>query len=419
MEAKISKPKAPKAPDPQATAAAQTGTNVSTAIANNAMGQINQVTPDGSLTYSNSGTHQWRDPGTGQMYNVPQYTATTTLSPEAQAIRDQTNAADLSLAKLAAEQSGRAGELLNQPMGLDSLPPGADRSGATTAQYGASLKAPQYSQSGTAIPQLGDTAGLATGYQNDFSGDKKQVVDALMGQIDERRGVDMEKLRSQLANQGVGIGTEQYSRAMDDFQRSQDAARTQALLAGGQEQSRLTGLSRDEAQFGNSAKQQEFSNTTNNRMALYGLGEDQRRYGDSMQQQSFADQGLIQGREDAIANNQFGQQQQLYDATDNARTRSMQEQFALRNQPINEITALLSGSQVSTPQFGIAQSAQMPTTDIAGITQQGYANQMAAYNAKQQQQQAMMGGLFNLGASALTGGMFGAGGMFGKAAAGG
>lgn len=412
----MSKPKAPKAPSPQETAAAQTGTNVSTAIANNAMGQINQVTPDGSLTYSNSGTHQWRDPGTGQMYNVPQYTATTTLSPEAQAIRDQTNAADLSLSKLAAEQSSRAGELLNKPMGLDSLPPGADRSGATTAQYGQSLNAPQYSQSGTAIPQLNDTAGLATGYQNDFSGDKKQVVDALMGQIDERRGVDMEKLRSQLANQGVGIGTEQYSRAMDDFQRSQDAARTQALLAGGQEQSRLTGLSRDEAMFGNSSKQQEFSNTTNNRMALYGLGEDQRRYGDSMKQQSFADQGLIQGREDAIANNQFGQQQQLYDATDNARTRSMQEQFALRNQPINEITALLSGSQVSTPQFGIAQSAQMPTTDIAGITQQGYANQMAQYQAKQQQQQAMMGGLFNLGASALTGGMFGAGGMFGKAA---
>ena len=303
-------------------------------------------------------------------------------------------------------------------MGLDNLPAGADRSGATTAQYGASLKAPQYSQNGTALPSLQENAGLSTGYQNDFSADKKQVVDALMGGINEQRDRDMEGLRTQLANQGVGIGTEQYSRAIDDFNRSQDAARTQALLAGGQEQSRLTDLSRNEAQFGNSAKQQEFANSTNAKMGLYSLGEDQRRYGDSMKQQGFADKTMIQGREDAIANNQFGQQQQLYDATDNARTRSMQEQFALRNQPINEITALLSGSQVSTPQFGIAQSAQMPTTDIAGITQQGYANQMAQYQAKQQQNQAMMGGLFNLGASALTGGMFGAGGMFGKAAAG-
>ena len=160
------------------------------------MGQINQVTPDGSLTYSNSGTHQWRDPSTGQMYTVPQYTATTTLSPEAQRIRDQTNEADFNLAKLASEQSGRAGELLNQPMGLDNLPAGADRSGATTAQYGASLKAPQYSQNGTALPSLQENAGLSTGYQNDFSADKKQVVDALMGGINEQRDRDMEGLRT-------------------------------------------------------------------------------------------------------------------------------------------------------------------------------------------------------------------------------
>ncbi len=40
----------------QQTAAASTPTNVGTAVANAYLGNVNQVTPDGSLTYSQSGT---------------------------------------------------------------------------------------------------------------------------------------------------------------------------------------------------------------------------------------------------------------------------------------------------------------------------------------------------------------------------
>ena len=53
----MGKPKPPEPPDPKETGAAATGTNIGTAIANNAMGMVNQVTPDGSLTYGQSGTH--------------------------------------------------------------------------------------------------------------------------------------------------------------------------------------------------------------------------------------------------------------------------------------------------------------------------------------------------------------------------
>jgi hypothetical protein len=152
------------------------------------------------------------------------------------------------------------------------------------------------------------------------------------------------------------------------------------------------------------------------RMGLFGLGEDQRRYGDAMAQQQFGNQQAIQGRGDAIAGTQFAQQQSIFDAQDNARARALQEQLALRNQPINEITALMSGSQVATPQFGIAQSAMIPTTDFAGIQQQGFGNQMANYQQQNANYQAMLGGLFGLGSSAITGGMFGGGGMPGAAA---
>lgn len=400
----MSKPRAPTPPDPQQTAAAQTGTNVSTAIANTAMGQVNQVTPDGSLTYSATGNHTWTDPSTGQTYNVPQYTATTTLSPEAQAIRDQNNTASLNLATLAANQSGRADQLLSDPFSTGNLPQGADRSGWSPVNYGGNLNAPQFSQGGSPLP---GTANLQDSYtpEGGFSADRQRVEDALMGRLNTQRSRDMEGLRTQLANQGIGIGTEAYSRALQDFDRTNTDMRTSAILASGQEQSRLLGEARGAAGFTNDARQTDFTN----RVGLFGMGEDQRRYGDSMAQQGFQNQQAIQGRSDAIADANFGQQGAIYDAQDNARLRELQTQLALRNQPINEITALMSGSQVQTPNFGIAQSAMIPTTDYAGIQQQGYQNQMARYQQQMAPWQQAMGGLFGLGSSALIGG-FGSGG---------
>ena len=81
----MGKPTAPAPPDPTATARAATGTNVSTAVANAELGNINQVTPQGNLDYSQSGTFNWTDPTTGSSYSIPQFTATQTLTPLGQA----------------------------------------------------------------------------------------------------------------------------------------------------------------------------------------------------------------------------------------------------------------------------------------------------------------------------------------------
>ena len=221
-----------------------------------------------------------------------------------------------------------------------------------------------------------------------------------MGRLDQQRGRDMEGLRTQLANQGINIGTEAYSRALQDFERTNTDMRTSAILGSAQEQSRLLGEARAAGGFTNEARQQDFANRT----GLFGLGEDQRRYADAMAQQQFGNQQAIQGRGDAIAGAQFAQQQSIFDAQDNARARALQEQLALRNQPINEITALMSGSQVATPQFGIAQSAMIPTTDYAGIRQQGFQNQQANYQQQNANYQAMLGGLFGLGSAGITAG---------------
>lgn len=72
------------------------------------------------------------------------------------------------------------------------------------------------------------------------------------------------------------------------------------------------------------------------------------------------------------------------------------ELMAERNQPINEITALMSGSQVSNPTF-----ASTPQTNVAGVDYSGLVN--SNYQAKVANQQALMGGMFGLGSAAIGG----------------
>ena len=78
------KPDPPQPPDPIRTAAGATATNVGTAVANPQMNNINQITPQGALTYSQTGTFDWNDPTTGQTYHIPLTTATQSLSPDQQ-----------------------------------------------------------------------------------------------------------------------------------------------------------------------------------------------------------------------------------------------------------------------------------------------------------------------------------------------
>ena len=61
------KPDPPTPPNPVVTAAAQTGTNVSTAIANTMLNRTNQVTPQGSLTYNTTGSHIGPIPPPGKL----------------------------------------------------------------------------------------------------------------------------------------------------------------------------------------------------------------------------------------------------------------------------------------------------------------------------------------------------------------
>lgn len=80
------------------------------------------------------------------------------------------------------------------------------------------------------------------------------------------------------------------------------------------------------------------------------------------------------------------------------RQQAFQEASYERNQPLNEIGALLSGSQVQSPEF-----VNTPQSNVAGVDYTGLVNNQ--YNQKVQSQNAMMGGLFGLLGTGLTAGI--------------
>lgn len=92
-----------------------------------------------------------------------------------------------------------------------------------------------------------------------------------------------------------------------------------------------------------------------------------------------------QGRNDAY--NQLALQ---------GRGQAVQEILTERNQPLNEISALMSGSQVSMPNFVNTPQSQVGGTDYQGAVYNSYQGQMDAYKQKVASNNAMMGGLFGL-----------------------
>jgi len=72
------------------------------------------------------------------------------------------------------------------------------------------------------------------------------------------------------------------------------------------------------------------------------------------------------------------------------RGQAFSELQAQRNQPLNELSALLSGSQVSMPNYNPNTPTAIPTTDNAGLINKNYADQLDAWKTNS----ANMGSLF-------------------------
>ena len=321
-------------PDPRTTAAAQTGSNVSTAIANAWLGNVNQVTPNGNLTFTSdpSQNFSWIDPTTGHAYSIPRITATQTLSPTQQQIQDLGDEAQINLAGLASDQSGFLKGYMAQPFSLNGAP------GAGSATW---LNTPG------ATMDFGDAGPITRDYA-DFAGERNRVEEGLMQRLNPQLALERQRYETQLADQGIRYGSAAYTNAMDNYNRQANDARLGVIGQAGQEQQRMHDMAAQRAGFQNAAQQQAY-NQLSGRAQFYNTAAAQR----------------------------LNQNQSIFNAANAQRQQWVNEQFGLRNQPINEITALLSGSQVQNPNFVNANMPTIPTTDIAGIIGKTYDQNLA------------------------------------------
>lgn len=179
------------------------------------------------------------------------------------------------------------------------------------------------------------------------------MMQRLQPQIERQRS----RLETQLANQGIMPGSEAYNNAMIDQNQRENDLLNQAALSGQAVQQNLFGQSLQAGQFGNTAQQQMLAN--------------------QVQQAQLANQARGQG---------------------------FQEQAYMRNEPINTLNAVRSGSQVTNPNQFYVNAPQQATTagadllSAAGLT--GQAN-ISNANAQNAYQNALMSGMFRLGGSAL------------------
>jgi hypothetical protein len=454
---------APEAPDPQETASAQTATNIGTSVANNLMGNVNQVTPDGKLTYTYE-TKKWTDPVSGKTYDLQVPTATQSLSQQQQAIKNQTDAAELNMATLANNQSGKLNNLLGKPIDISGAPAGGNAGAIGLPQYqqfgsgpqlqtslgnygnvqssiaGAGNIQKQVADSGKIQNQLGNAGDITRSYETDFSADRQRVEDALMQRLNPQMERDRAALETRLTNQGLQPGSEAYNRAIDEANRSSTDARLGAILSAGQEQSRLAGLANQSAtfqnsaqqqaynqmlgsgQFANSAQAQQYAQNANNmqmgnaaqqqqfgqnqaqlqannaaQQQKFGQGLAGAQFGNDALQQQYQNQNTATAGNNALQDQSFNSQQSKFNMQNQQRAQYLNELYAQRNQPINEIIGLMSGAQVNSPSFVPTQSNPMPTVDYAGLVQQDYANKMGAYNQQQAGMQSLFGGMLGFG----------------------
>jgi hypothetical protein len=293
----MGKPSAPTPPDPRQTASASESTNVGTGIANAFLNNTNQVTPYGSLNYNQTGNYNWNDPYTGNTYNIPQFTATQTLTPQQTATLGQTEGAQYNLANLANTQSGRLGNLLSTNLDLSSAPTAGTSSDLTPT---------------TANRQAVEAAGFAR----------------IQPQLDVARN----QLEQRLSDQGIRYGSQAYSSAMDDYNRQANDARLGVIGQGAQEQ-------------------------------------------------ALSDQ----------------EQQAIYNAKNQTRSQYLSESYANRNQPINEITALMSGSQVTNPNLVNTPNYGIANTDVGGLINTNFNQQFQNYQQQLGSWNSLMGGVLGLG----------------------
>lgn len=181
----------PAVPDYTGAAQATAQGNLEAARAAAAANRVNQVTPYGNLTYTQSGT----DP-----YGNPMWTATTSLSDVGQQLLNNQNQAALGLGGTINSALGR----VQSTMGQEFAPN---------------------------LPSYGINPGEA-------------MTESVMRRLQPQMAMEKKQFDAQMANQGIPVGSEAYQNAARVFQQGQNDKMTSAVIQGTQ-----TGLSANQQAY--------------------------------------------------------------------------------------------------------------------------------------------------------------------------
>lgn len=228
---------------------------------------------------------------------------------------------------------------------------------------GKMISVPRYTQTQTLSPDQMKLLGLQT--QGQYNMGQTAVEQSAKLRQHLQGGVDSsgwQKWGNIRQDQGPTdrAGVENAMMQLYNRQASGKNAAEQAQLA-------ARGMNVGSSQYGSTAKRQGDEFTDAALKAYLGSGDEAR-----------ASQAAYNE-----ATNQMGSQ----------RGAQMNEALALRNQPINEITALLGGSQVTMPQFSPYQGQGINAANIGQYIGNNYAQQNAATSA-------FNSGLFNIAGAA-------------------
>jgi hypothetical protein len=370
----------PPVPDYAAAAAAQGVANIDAARATAKLGNPNIYGPLGSQTISYEG-------------DIP--TIRQSLTPDAQATLNAQQQVERSLAELGLQGVGQAKTILGTPFdpklpgiqtNLGTISP-ANQTAYTAGTAQGSVNAPTFQQDI-------DTSGIAAMPVNAGMTGQQAIMSRLQPQLTQNENAT----RQRLANQGLVTGGEAYENEMRTMGQNRNDLELQAAAQGinldalmnqqGFEQAAAQG------QFGNEAQTSQFNAALQNA----GLTNSalQQNFGNQLSGQSAQNAAIAQNYNQQLGQAQFG---------NTAQDQSLAQQLAIRNQPLNQITGLMSGSQIQMPQFQGYQGANIAAAPVYQGVQDTFSGQMDQYGIRQAAKNATTQGLMSMGGSLGGAGM--------------
>jgi len=370
-------PSPPPAPDYVGAAKETAAGNLQASQAATMANRANQYSPFGSSTWE-APIPVHEDP----TKNGP-WKQTISLSPVGQSLLDSLQGSQLGVAGL---QEGATQNVRNT-MGTPFQYTGPEITGSVQPrELQTDLTQPDLQRSidtsgVQAIPTVSDEARR---HAEDLA------YSTATGRLDPQFAQAEAALDAKLRNQGLVPGGEAYTNAMRDFNNARNdayaTARARAVQEGRENQQSQfgMGLAANQAGFGQAATQGQFGNQAAGQQ--FGMGLNAANFGNNAQTAMF-NQGLASG--------QFG---------NTAAQQALAQQMALRGIPLNELSAIRTGSQLQSPVFpNYSQQQTVPGPNLSGAVGQQGQWDMGIYNQGVGQANEFNKGLFSLGSAAMGG----------------